>query len=602
MRYSIRLSRRFTSYVAVQTLELLPLVSIARAWKSKLLSYHKGNPMKVLSLVLSVSFLAGLALAQGAPGVAVVSGVAPQPAPEVIAGPGIPPGVRSETISADSTDARAVRVILDANGLTKVTVADVAVVEGGRIVGLYLQERGVEEIPDYPSTLSYLDQLKTLHLYGNRKLQLPLLKRVPVKISDCARLEELLLQHNDLGTLPATIAQVPHLKTLSLADNHLHNLPPAVAEFAKRLDPQGLTRQNGPAAPTAPSKPRFAITERDWPAQYGAASVCLWKDDAFAAFSITIDDNCAPDHEWWLEMGRKYGIRATWFVITGMVSDGTDPRGSYWGSWAAFRKLFAAGHDVQSHTVCHGNLKSPKWTGIEGEYSESKKEIEKNIPGDRCLTLAYPDGAATEGMKRLAAKYFIGARGGSGSLNSVNRVDYLLTASLGGHLNLVPCDQPGMTMATMFEKGRYDYANFYRGWYCNHEHNVNVEYKGTRPREEREKQFAVIQEKVAAGQLWMGLFREVCQYGQERDTAHLETTEATKGRVVLKLTDGLMDDPRFDFPLTVKVRLDPHWKTVVATQAAKPVEAKLIEHAGDTYALVQVVPGRGEVTLTDGSK
>ena len=68
---------------------------------------------------------------------------------------------------------------------------------------------------------------------------------------------------------------------------------------------------------------------------------------------------------------------------------------------------------------------------------------------------------------------------------------------------------------------------------------------------------------------------------------------------MLKLTNELMDDPRFDFPLTVKVRLDPAWKTIAATQAAKPVEAKRVEHDGGTYALVQAVPGRGEVTLTN---
>ena len=120
----------------------------------------------------------------------------------------------------------------------------------------------------------------------------------------------------------------------------------------------------------------------------------------------------------------------------------TDPRPSYWGTWESFRKLFAAGHDVQSHPLCHGNVKSPKWQGIEGEYAESKKEIEKNIPGNRCLVMAYPDGAATEGMKRLAAKYFIGARGGAGGLNGANQFDYLLTRSLGGRISIEPSDQP----------------------------------------------------------------------------------------------------------------------------------------------------------------
>ena len=336
----------------------------------------------------------------------VAAGIEPKTAPAVHAGSRIPKGIHSEAIPSNSIDARAVRIILDSNGLTDVKVADVAVVEGGRVVGLYLQELGVEEIPEYPQTLFFLDHLKTLHLYGNRDLHLPLLKKLPYKINECVHLEELLVQHNDLGTLPPTFAQVPNLKTLSLADNHLRNLPAAVVEYTTRLDPQGMTQQSGPATPDTSIKPRFEITERDWPTQVGAASVCLWKDDAFAAFSLTVDDNCAMDHEWWLEMGRKYGVRVTWFVITELVSDGGDPQsGGYWGNWNGFRKLFAAGHDVQSHSHSHEHIESPKWAGMEAEYSESQKDIEKNIPGDRCLVFAHPDGTATEGQIRLAKKY-----------------------------------------------------------------------------------------------------------------------------------------------------------------------------------------------------
>ena len=537
----------------------------------------------------------------------VATGIEPKPAPAANPGSRIPKGVQSEAIADDHIDAKAVRIILDSNELTNVKVSDVAVVEGGRVVGLYLQELGVEEIPDYPPTLTLLDQLKTLHLYGNRDLHLPLLKKLPYKINECVHLEELLVQHNDLGTLPPTFAQVPNLKTLSLADNHLSNLPPAIAEYATRLDPQGMTQQNGPATPDTSSDtlivPRFEITDRDWPTQVGAASVCLWKDDALACFSQTVDDNCGPDQEWWLEMGRKYGIRVTWVIITGMVSDRSDlkPSNWYWGTWEGFRNLFAAGHDVQSHSFMHENVASPKWAGMEAEYSESQKDIEKNIPGDRCLIFAYPDGAATEGQVRLAKKYYIGARGGGQGygLIRVNALNYYRTRGMGNLINFELIDQPGLCMAPILEKKPSELAMFYRGWYGNTCHDVPIEYKGKPFRAELEKEFEIIQKKVAANELWMALFREVCQYGQERDTAKVETVKATKDQVVLKLTNALMDDPRFDFPLTVKVRLDPHWKSIVATQAAKPVEAKIVEHSGDNYALVQVVPGRGEVTLSD---
>ncbi len=39
--------------------------------------------------------------------------------------------------------------------------------------------------------------------------------------------------------------------------------------------------------------PRFELTERVWPAEVHKPHVCLWKDDALAAVSITVDDNTA---------------------------------------------------------------------------------------------------------------------------------------------------------------------------------------------------------------------------------------------------------------------------------------------------------------------
>jgi hypothetical protein len=71
---------------------------------------------------------------------------------------------------------------------------------------------------------------------------------------------------------------------------------------------------------------------------------------------------------------------------------------------------------------------------------------------------------------------------------------------------------------------------------------------------------------------------------------------AAADKIVLNLADE-MDDKRFDFPLTIKVRVDPSWKAVKAVQGDRAVEAKLLEHDGAAYALVQVVPDYGDVSL-----
>ena len=338
-----------------------------------------------------------------------------------------------------------------------------------------------------------------------------------------------------------------------------------------------------------PAQGRFTVTDRDWPSQPGAASVCLWKDDAIAAFSITIDDNWAADHPWWTAMGQKYGLHFTWFVISGRVS-GANP---FNGTWAGFQQLIQAGHDVQSHTVMHLHTEDPGWKNIEWEYAESVNQIEAGLPGHRVVALAYPGGKNSSlNDTNVAAKYYIAGRGAQGSMNPANKINYLQTSSVGGVINLGNAQFESQDLLCALEKGKAKNPIFYRAWYCCHFHGVKAE-----TREALEKSLAAVSQQVAAGELWPGLFKDVVQYGQERDTAKLEVRQVAADKITLTVTDE-MDDGLFDYPLTVKVRLAPEWTTAKATQADKSAGCRVIEHAGAKFALVDVIPDRGEVVVT----
>ena len=103
--------------------------------------------------------------------------------------------------------------------------------------------------------------------------------------------------------------------------------------------------------------------------------------------------------------------------------------------------------------------------------------------------------------------------------------------------------------------------------------------------------------KQRENKIWVGLFREIILYGQERDTAKLSVTKVAPKAITFLLTDRMADN-WFSFPLTVKVRVPNDWTHLAATQAGKPIQAKLIEHEKNKYALIQAVPDRGEVVLT----
>jgi len=138
---------------------------------------------------------------------------------------------------------KAVRAILDANGLTAKKVEAVTVTRKGHFVELYLQEGSVTVLPD---AIGELTELERLHVYGDRNLKQPLLQKISPAIGKCAKLQTLLLNSNELETLPVEIAKLAQLTSLSLADNRLHDLPAAVEEWAKKFDPKGLANQHQP--------------------------------------------------------------------------------------------------------------------------------------------------------------------------------------------------------------------------------------------------------------------------------------------------------------------------------------------------------------------
>lgn len=88
--------------------------------------------------------------------------------------------------------------------------------------------------------------------------------------------------------------------------------------------------------------------------------------------------------------------------------------------------------------------------------------------------------------------------------------------------------------------------------------------------------------------LWVCRFDDVMKYGQERDTAKLSCA-LTGDKITVSVTDDMKDDV-FNYPLTVKVRLPDGWTGVKG--------GAFLSHDGKPYALVDVIPDRGEVILS----
>lgn len=325
-----------------------------------------------------------------------------------------------------------------------------------------------------------------------------------------------------------------------------------------------------------PTQPQTKVADRDWPAQEGAASVCLWHDDSLAAFSHTIDDNNAMDIPWWTSIADKYKIKLTWFVVTGHIGE-QGGRLAQRGTWDQWRKVYAMGHDVQSHSVDHMSKETE--LPPDQEYGDSQKAIEKNIPGDRCLCMAFPGGGRPNDVA-IASRYYISCRGGVPAINVPGKTPYENTRNTSQGIVL---DRNNRQCVQLCLDSK---SPFYRGWYCGLTHFVGNH-------EDTKKMLTDGFDFVTStpGNFWVGRYRDIVMYGMERDTHNLQGRTVGPGRYEVTLTCA-MDPSIYDFPLTVKLKINDNAKTITAKQGGKPIDAKIIENEGRKFALVEVVPNR----------
>ena len=330
-------------------------------------------------------------------------------------------------------------------------------------------------------------------------------------------------------------------------------------------------------------------------AKPGEADVCLWSGDRFACCSITIDDNCKPDHDWWLKLSDELGIKLTWFVITDHCVKKNNP--GFNGTWADWQRLANAGHSIQSHTTNHkakhADVPMPTDEELHSMYRDSLKAINDNVTNNFACCIAYPRG---EPHPEIAAKYAIACRGVHGVPNAANSIDYMCTgkgAPGKGHVQMVAFGE-----TSEGPKWIQGMKNLRRGWNVVLYHLVHAgrddatRAKNAASAEAEVRYIASLKDE----RLWVARFDDAVKYGQERDSATLES--ALKGDAVeFTLTDRMKDD-LFDFPLTVKVRLPDGWKSAKATQGGKKAAVRIVSHEGAPYALVEAVPDRGTVRIT----
>jgi peptidoglycan/xylan/chitin deacetylase (PgdA/CDA1 family) len=100
---------------------------------------------------------------------------------------------------------------------------------------------------------------------------------------------------------------------------------------------------------------------------------------------ITFDDGHRDNLEHALPVLDRLGVRALFFVITGLVDEGRSM------TWAELADLAAAGHRVGSHTVTHRRLPELSPPEQRAEIADSLAAVRDRL-GEPVPPLAYPYG------------------------------------------------------------------------------------------------------------------------------------------------------------------------------------------------------------------
>lgn len=216
-----------------------------------------------------------------------------------------------------------------------------------------------------------------------------------------------------------------------------------------------------------------------------------------------------------------------------------------------------------------------------------EKTMTDHIPGNRVLTYAYPSGDTTGNHLDIVGRHYNGGRGVIGGSNFAERTCYMNTRSRSSW----PIDIVGR----MIDDPTYKY---YRGWLDGLKHQIKdsraTDAENQLKYDEVEVELAHV--KNRENEVWVDTYTNISRYGQERDTHHLQLLSVAPTSIKMRLTDKMFDTA-FDYPLTVKVRINNDWNNITVTQNQNIAEFKNIEHNGKKYLLIRAVPDRGEIII-----
>jgi len=307
--------------------------------------------------------------------------------------------------------------------------------------------------------------------------------------------------------------------------------------------------------------------------------VGAWSGFRAAAVTYTFDDGYMPNlYSKAVPLFNSYDYKLTMY-----------PCMLYNLTWSNIQAAAAYGHEVGSHTVTHSDLSSLDEAGQIYELSESQAIINSYIPGNQCLTLAYP--YCIEGNETLNAAYYIAGRTcASSTPNPATPPNlYMIQCTILGNANGIDTT-PEITAID-------DEAASSGGWVVFLIHAIDSD-NGYSP-----ISYTVLSQSVAyldshRDTFWVETFLNVVKYIKERDDVSVSETSNTGSVITLSVTDTL-NDTIYNHPLTIRRPVPDGWEHIKVTQDGDIIDSSIVEVDSTDYIMFDVVPDDGEVIMSN---
>lgn len=297
--------------------------------------------------------------------------------------------------------------------------------------------------------------------------------------------------------------------------------------------------------------------------------IATWAGFTKAAVTWTFDDgaNESSAHSWAAGELEKYGFPGTFYLVTNWTS----------GRYSTYSGMVSKGHEIGSHTDSHNST--------DGELASSQNTINQNIPGQKCLTIAYPN--CNVPTESTVLRYYIGGRICGGQNNPKSPSNF---ARLDSHI----CGSSGKNSTGEFQSTCQNAAGN-NGWAVFLIHGFS--------QRQANGSYSPTSESAFTGTLswldqnrstyWVATFRDAIKYIKERDNATIKETSSTASEITYSLTDNL-DNDIYDYPLSIRVSIPDGWdEGAVAFQNDEEIPVKI----EGNYIYFDAVPDGGTILL-----